>query len=1072
MKYRNLNIKGAVLDNDQLQRYLEKVASDHVLDNTSDKDTYPIPKLKENYEIIKEIYNLLNEHIKMGLPIHPAGEWLLDNFYIVEETIKTIMKELSLKKYRSFLGISNGMYKGFARIYVLATEIVAYTDNKIDSKNISYLLSSYQKKKTLSMEEIWNIGIFMQIALVQNIRDICEKIYYSQMQKYRVENIIERLVENKEDLKYKNLSEYKSRVKGYGEMKYPFIEYMSYRLKKYGKSAVAFMDILEEQVNKMGTTIDEVIQKEHFDMAVKKVSMANCITSIKELLRVDFMQIFEKINGVEEILRNDPAKVYSKMDYKTKEYYRNKIKELSKKTKISEIYIAQKVLELSEKAKMKDPIQNKLSHVGYYLIDEGENILLDELQVGIRRKLDIKVKLRRFLFLIWGSSILLDVLVCLLLEWQISNIWISILASLILVLPIQEFIQQIVKHIIGKVIQPKIIPKLDFQNGVPKEAATFVVIPTIIKNKEKVADLMKHLEVYYLANKSENLYFALLGDCSSGPNKEELFDKEVEDEGIRQVEILNAKHKNPNGDMPKFSFIYRKRFWNGKEECYLGWERKRGLLNQFNEYILGHEENVFKVNTLEGNNLADIKYIITLDADTKLTLNTGLEMIGSMEHVLNTPVLNEKNDLVVKGHALIQPRVGIDLDNSLKTLFTKIFAGSGGTDSYTNAISDVYQDNFDEGIFTGKGIYNVKVFSQMLNNEIPENTVLSHDLLEGSYLRCALASDIMLLDGYPANYNSFKLRQHRWIRGDFQIVQWLKNSIVDRKENTKKNPLNKLSRYKIFDNLMRAITPILTVLLLIMAVTISVIYKISCWQLFLVAMLTIFMPMIIDIINKIVYRKEGQDGKKSFTPTINSFFASIFRGFISLGILPDSAYNSLNAIIKTVYRMYVSKKNMLEWTTSEEAEKLAKTNLKSYYFNMVPNIVLGIIGVLISFTLLKNNISIVITSVVSIIWIISPLVMWYIGREQKQKKQIDELGQKDREYVLEIGKRTWQFFKDNLTKENNYLPPDNYQEDRRQKTVPRTSSTNIGLAMLAVISSYDLGYEDLNFCVNLLRIND
>ena len=275
MEYKELTIKGVGLDSLQLENYLEKLASDQVLQDSSKKNTYPIPKVKENFELIKEVYFLLNEHIKLGLPIHPAGEWLLDNFYIIEETVKNICKNLSLQKYKKFLGIRSGSYQGFARIYVLAAQIVAYTDNKIDAQNLIEYLKAYQRKKTLSMEEIWNIGTFIQIAILQNIREICEKIYFSQMQKYRVENIIERLVENKEELKYKNLTEYKARVKGYGEMKYPFIEYMSYRLKQYGKSAYGFMAVLEEQVNKMGTSVEEVIQKEHFDIAVKKVSMAN-----------------------------------------------------------------------------------------------------------------------------------------------------------------------------------------------------------------------------------------------------------------------------------------------------------------------------------------------------------------------------------------------------------------------------------------------------------------------------------------------------------------------------------------------------------------------------------------------------------------------------------------------------------------------------------------------------------------------------------------------------------------------------------------------------------------------------
>lgn len=380
MKYKNLNKKGAILNTQQLESYLEKLASDHILQNSSSKETYPIPKLKENFEIITEVYNLLNEHIKLGIPIHPAGEWLLDNYYIIEETVKGIIKDLPLSKYKRFLGIANGEDKGFARIYVLCSEIIAYTDYRINGKYVTTLINSYQRKKTLSMEEIWNIGLFMNIAIIEGIKDICEKIYYSQMQKYRVENIIERLVENKEDLKYKNLSEYRVRVKGYGEMKYPFIEYMSYRLRKYGKSATAFIMVLEEQVNKMGTTVEEVIKKEHFNIALKRVSMANAITSIKELSRINFLEIFEKINGVEEILRKDPANVYEKMDYKTKEYYRNVIKDLSRKTKISELYIADSVLDLCKKSK--ENISQKQARIE----NNEEKSVSDEIYIGGNKK--------------------------------------------------------------------------------------------------------------------------------------------------------------------------------------------------------------------------------------------------------------------------------------------------------------------------------------------------------------------------------------------------------------------------------------------------------------------------------------------------------------------------------------------------------------------------------------------------------------------------------------------------------------------------------------------------------------
>lgn len=1071
MNYKILNIKGALLDTQQLEDYLRKIASGHVLQDKSNKYTYPIPRLKENFEFITEVYNLLNEHIKLKLPIHPAGEWILDNFYIIDETVKTVTKELTLKKYTNFLGIANGPYAGFARIYVLASEIVAYTDGKINGKNLEVLLKAYEDKKTLSMDEIWNINTFLRVALIENIREACEKIYSAQLQKYKVENIIERLVENKskDELQFKNIGEYKTKVIEQGEMKYPFIEYMSYRLKQYGKKAYPFLNILEEQVNKMGTEISEVIKKEHFDIAVRKVSVGNCIISIKNINRINMIEIFEKINGVEEILKKDPVNVYSKMDYKTRIYYRNKLKEISKKTKISEIYIARKCLELSsieyEKSNMDS--NDKKAHVGYYLIADGEPKLLEILQNKKVPKQNNMHKAQKYITALAVVTIVLAGVYGLYINTQINNIVLSLILSILLLIPIETIFTQIAQYILGKTKNTKIIPKLDFRNGIPEQNATFVVIPTIIKNGKRVEELMHKLEVYYIANKSDNIYFALLGDCSTSSNEEEGFDEEVINTGKKMVDILNKKY--PDEKFTKFNFIYRKRMWNEGEEAYLGWERKRGLLNQFNEYILGNISNPFKTNTITNvANMPPIKYIITLDADTDLVLNSAKELTGAMAHILNKPELNKSEDLVIAGHALIQPRIGIDLMSSIKSLYTKIYAGAGGVDVYANAISDIYQDNFEEGIFTGKGIYDLKIFSKILNNEIPENTILSHDLLEGSYLRCGLATDIMLMDGYPVGYNSSKSRLHRWIRGDWQIIIWLKDKIKNKRGEIKNNPLNILSKYKIFDNLVRSLLEVSSVLTIIYMCILDYFYKIKIWPIITTVLIAVLTPTVIDVINKIVFKREGEKRQKTFNKTLSGINASLLRGLFTLATLPDKAYMSANAICKTLYRLKVSKKHMLEWVTAEEAEKMAKKDIKSYYINMAPNIILGILGILYIFINAKNPFSALIF-VISLLWLIAPAIMCYISKEIVVNNKKELLVDKDKQYVLEVGKRTWQFFKDYLVKENNYLPPDNYQEDRKPKAIKRTSSTNIGLALLAVISSYDLGYETQKNTLELLN---
>ena len=1059
-----LKIDGTIVDKKQLENHLQKIASNHNLVNKPSKETYPIPQLIENYETIKIVYNLLNEHVKLGITTHPAGEWLLDNFYIIEETVKQIQKELTLKKYMNFLGIANGKYKGFARIYVLAAEIVAYTDNKIEKEDIEDYLASYQEKKTLSMEEIWNIGLFLQISIIENIREICEKIYSSQIQKVKAENIVQKLIENPQDKKENHIYHLKNIKKDMlHDVKYPFIEYMSYILKRYGKKGYRYLKILDEIVEMTGTTVQEVIKKEHFDIAVKKVSIGNSITSIKTIQRINFLEIFEKINGVEEILKQDPADVYSKMDNPTKESYRNIIKEISKKTKISEIYIAKKILQLAEDNKQ----NGKKAHIGYYIIDKGIQKVYQELQCKVPKYLKEKTKQKLYIATNMILSIILSLVFSSILNLYIQNIGIYLLSFLILLIPSSEIVTQIIQYMLSKIVKPKPIPKIDFSKGIDEENATMVVIPTILKNKEKVKELMHKLEVYYIANQSKNLYFTLLGDCSESTMKEEKIDNEVIETGMKLAESLNKKYSKES-DFPIFHFIYRKREWNEKEDCYLGWERKRGMLTQFNEYLLGNEENVFRANIIEEYKdcIPKIQYVITLDADTDLILNSAFELVGAMAHILNKPVIDEEKNVVIEGHGLIQPRIGINLDISYKTIFTQIFAGAGGIDSYTNAISDLYQDNFEEGIFTGKGIYDLRVFSKVLKNAIPENTVLSHDLLEGCYLRCGLATDIMLMDGYPTKYNSFMNRLSRWIRGDWQIISWLKGKVNSKIGNIQ-NPLNCLSKYKIFDNLRRSLIEIMVIISLVLFVMLGKVYHFETYPFVMISIIAVVMSNILEIFNTMLVKKEGEHKQKKFSPRISGYKGIGLRILITIGVLPYKAYVSCIAIIKTLYRKWVSHKKLLEWMTSEEAEKQAKNDVISYIEQMWFNIALGILTIGLALTN-KGFGDFIIQMILGILWTVTPFIMWYISKEKKEVKAIEKLDKTEIEYVLEIGRKTWQFFKQYINKENNYLMPDNYQEDRKQKIVTRTSSTNIGLSILAIVSSYDLQYEALLETIDLL----
>ena len=907
-----------------------------------------------------------------------------------------------------------GAFYGFARIYLIASIIVNYRDNIIDDETLKIALLSYQKQKTLNMEEIWNLWIFLEIAIIENIRGVCEKIYNSQIQKIKVEDIIERIIEKKQNKKNSLLKPKTNNLKT--QVKYAFIEYMSYKLKRLGKKGIAYLSVLENEINKIGLSIASAIKKEHFDIAMQKVLIGNSITSIREISRIDFLLLFEEINRVEDILKKDPANVYINMDYKTKAYYRSAIKTLSEKTKISEYYIANKALDLAKQNK------GEKSHIGYYLVDEGYNILIQALGINKKTKLKNSSKVNLYINAVFSMTAFL-VLLLFNITGRTFN---SIIISFFSVIPLSEISIQAINYFLSKTEKPKIIPKMDFENGIPKEYASFVIIPTIIKKSQKVEEIMHKLEVYYLANKSENLYFALLGDTSSSSKRTEKEDEAIIKKGIELVDNLNNKYAKNKEE--KFFFLYRNRVWSAGEKCYFGWERKRGLISQFNKFLVEGVDD-FRVNTIKKNKLK-IKYVITLDCDTCLCLNTAQKLIGAMAHILNRPKIS--NGIVTKGYGIIGPRIGIDLDSNRKTLFSNIFSGEGGTDLYANAISDVYQDNFGEGIFTGKGIYDLNVFYSLLENEIPENKVLSHDLLEGCYLRTGLATDILLSDGCPSNYSSYMERLCRWKRGDFQIYRWLKKTIIDRKNNTKKNPLNKLSKFKILDNIRRSLVPIFSLLLVLIGLFLH------ANNIFFFGLICVLFPSILNLGDYIIFKKnEPNVARKNMIRTISNWLVNTIRGILEFLFLPSKAYKLLDAIIRSIYRMKVSKENLLEWTTAEEAEENAKCSIYYYYKNMLPNLVLGLASIIIGIERFRIN-----PFVIGIVWVIAPVIAWIISRKKTNQEIIKK---EDKKYLLNIGKKTWEFFSNNFSKENNFLPPDNFQEDRKEKVACRTSPTNIGL---------------------------
>lgn len=978
-----------------MENYAKRLALEHNIQGNVNKKSFPIITLEEDFKIIRKAFEVLSESISLNIPIPPSGEWILDNFYVIEEQVSTIEDELKIKRYIKLPGI-----KGKARIYLLAKEMVSFLDGNITKDAIERFIVAYQSKRKISMEELWVFPVMLKICLINYIRVVSEKIIASQYQKFKVASIVERIIKN-EPINKQHFSKYKS-INLNGEIT-SYVEFLVYLLKKEGKKTKRYINILNEEIQKAGTTLDEIIKTEHFEMALRRVSMSNSITSIKNILRYNWIDIFETINGIEKVLNEDIW--YKKSDFDTKSMYRNEIQKIAKKTKLSENYIVTKLIELSKTYE---------KHVGEYLIGEEKNILYEELGFKFKKEKTLNKKLFWYLVFIYVPTF-------------ISSILLLKGKFIFAIIPLSEIFILIVNKIIFRIKKPKIIPKLE---KVPENVATFVIVPTLLNNKNRVKEIVENLEVFYLGNRLPNLYFALLGDASEEDKEIMDFDEEVKNVGIQEVKKLNEKYGED-----KFFFLYRNRKYNESQKKWLGYERKRGMITEFVSFLLTGSTGTFAVNTIK--DIPDIKYIITLDSDTELPMDTAKKLIGTIEHPMNAPVI--KNKTVVKGYGLIQPKVGISMESSTASLFSKIYAGDGGIDAYSTAESNIYQDLFGEAIFTGKGIFNIRIFDKLLKNEIPENTVLSHDLLEGSYIRCGLASDIEVIDGFPARVNSYMLRQHRWTRGDWQIFRWIF-----------KSPLNKLSKYKIFDNLRRSLLDIFLLCLIFNGN-----YYISFFVL--------FFQFFVDVIERFFNHQDGIKAK-NYLPIINGIQGSFFRCFLNLMLLPYKAVLMFEAIIITLYRVFVSKSKLLEWVTAADSERILGKGIKDYIKEMIVSPIIGIILVL---TGILRGSDFSINVFLLVLWSLTPIISFMISIINNYSKE--KLSTKENNKLKEIAKRTWTYFYDYMSEENNFLPPDNYQLGRKEKVVNTTSSTNIGLGLMAILAAYDMQFVSKEECLIRLK---
>lgn len=1038
-------VRDVTLTEDELLKSATLSAANHKTDRLSKNADYLLVRLRDNYRVILNSRRLFEEAANKNEEFIPAAEWLIDNFYLIHEEVDDLEKSFT-NGFADYLPvISAGTYVNFPRVYMIAMEILSHTDGEVDDNLIISYLNKYQTVNVLTMAEIWALLLMLKFVLVEYIRQLCEKMQNSYEQ-WNLASEAALFIKN-------NTNTSEPQIRKIFEAKYEnsldhsFIERFVFYVRKLNVKSQTITKYLNSSLSKKGLNIEGLIELEHKFQSELLVNMGNCVTSLRYLTTTDWGNVYDATCQVETILKEDPQNVYSQMDVTTKKVYSEAVRRLAKEYSTTEIHIARTVVSCA-----KSNNESPKNHVGYYLVDKGVSEMLEAASIsGIKHSMRSGFKGGYPAFII-VLTLFFSAIICNVIFGLRSEIplWLKIIAFVLTLLPASELSVHLINILIGKVVKPRLIPKMDLKKGIPENTNVFVIIPTLLSSEKRAKELINQLEKAYLGNTDDNIYFALVGDLKDANEAHLDTDKIIIDAAIKGIHNLNDKYNTENKISDRFYFVYRDRKLLEKENKWVGWERKRGAIVEFN-LLLNHEmrQGVNIVGSFD--KLPLIDYVITLDADTQMPIGAVKRLVGAMIHPLNTPRVDKEKGAVIDGYGIIQPRVGIDMESSNKSIYSMIYASDAGINPYSGAISNIYQDIYGEGIFTGKGIYDVKVFNELLSNSIPDNTILSHDLLEGSILRTGLDSSIVFIDGFPAKYNSASMRLHRWVRGDWQLLPWIIGS----------NNLNFISKWKMLDNLRRSLINPALLILIVLGYSILPGSGLK-WLLF--SLIIAAVPLWGYAINMLVSGNIHFIKEKSFYGSWSPFEVAVSQSLINITFLPHQAILMLDAIIKTLTRVLFTKKNMLEWTTAADMELLLKNSVRSFYRFMWEGPVFGLIVLLFSFFIQHRE---VYSSVILLfIWTLAPLVAFYISQGIEEKSE--GLNEEDFELLRRICRKTWAFYEDFAGSEDNYLPPDNYQELPTKVIAHRTSPTNIGFLLLSTLAAKDLGFIRVGEMLDLL----
>ncbi|MCC7325973.1 MAG: cyclic beta 1-2 glucan synthetase [Burkholderiales bacterium] len=1033
-----------------------------------------LPRLATNERILDDVCGLLTTAVAQGRRITPAAEWLLDNFYLIEEQIRTAKRHLPTGYSRELPRLASGPSARLPRVFDLAFQAIAHGDGRFDVESLSRFVAAYQTTAPLKLGELWALPIMLRLALIENLRRIAARVATGTAGRNRAEAWADQMLDVAERDPTSLILVIADMARSHPPMVSSFVAELARRLQGHSAALALPLTWIEQRLSESATSIDQLVQAEAQEQAGKQVSISNTIGSLRLLGATDWREFVETMSEVDHLLREDPHGLYGRMDFATRDRYRHAVESIAKRSDLSESEVARKASQLAcaypMGAAAGDPPRE--AHVGYYLIDKGRRQLEQEARVrfSLREALR-RTSTRMPLLLYLGVIAALTAGTTTLLLAQaagdgIADAWLALLAIL-LVLGTSQLAVGMVNWLATLLVAPNALPRMDFADGLPPPSRTLVVVPTMLDRIEGIEALVEALEVRFLANRDPCLHFGLLTDFPDALAESLPADAALISAARAGIASLNAKY-GANGETPAddhqggiFFLFHRPRRWNSVEGRWMGYERKRGKLADLNALLRGGAADRFALIVGDMAALTGVRYVITLDTDTQLPRDAARQLVGVMAHPLNRPhphVGGKRRGLVAEGYGILQPRVSIGVSGANRSWYARLHAGDPGVDPYTRAVSDVYQDVFGEGSFIGKGIYDVDAFERALACRLPENRILSHDLLEGCYARSGLVSDVQLYEEYPATFAADMDRRHRWMRGDWQLLAWLLPFVPGPVRGRVRNPLSALSVWKIADNLRRSlVAPALTLLLLLAW---ALLPHAWLWTLAVIALITVApaSAMIVELLRK--------PGEMPILQHVSATFAALGRqaaqAALTLAFLPYEATVNLDAMARVAWRTLVTRRRLLEWKPSAVAEadrvRSKGSALDSPFAATVtamwiaPVIALGAAIAIVAFA----PQAIALAAPFLFLWFVSPGIAWWIGRPPVRHEA--RLTMRETQFLRDLARRTWAYFETYVTADNHWLPPDNVQEHPVAAVAHRTSPTNMGLALLGNLTAYDMGY--------------